>query len=101
MIHDIPTGVDGVHMSIFVDDSTIYFGHRNSKILQNKIQLSIKLIQTWCNNNGFKISINKTTGVLLFRRNNLPRSVLKIDQDQIKMENRVKFLGVIFDSKLC
>jgi len=100
MINDIPTGVDGVEMSLFADDSAIYLGHRNIKTLENKIQSSINLIQNWCNENGFKIAINKTTGVLFSKRSNLSRITLKIDQKQIKMDNKVKFLGVIFDSKL-
>ena len=100
MINDIPTGVDGVEMSLFADDSAIYLGHRNIKTLENKIQLSINLIQNWCNKNGFKISMNKTTGVLFSKRNKLSRITIKIDQKQIKIENKVKFLGVIFDSKM-
>lgn len=100
MINDISTGVDGVDMSLFADDSAIYVGNRNIKILENKIQSSINLIKTWCDINGFKISINKTTGVLFSKKNNLPKVTLRIDQEHIKMENNVKFLGVIFDSKL-
>ncbi|HMG39082.1 MAG TPA: reverse transcriptase domain-containing protein [Nitrososphaeraceae archaeon] len=100
MINNIAAELDDVDMSLFADDSAIYTGHRNIKILENKIQLSINLIQNWCNKNGFKISINKTTGVLFSKRNNLSRITIKIDQDQIKMDSKVKFLGVIFDSKL-
>jgi hypothetical protein len=100
MINDIPTGVDNVNMSLFADDSAICTGHRNIKILENKIQLSVTLIQNWCNENGFKISINKTTGVLFSKRNGLSKINIKIDQKQIKMEDKVKFLGVIFDNKL-
>ncbi|MDW0237614.1 MAG: reverse transcriptase domain-containing protein, partial [Nitrososphaeraceae archaeon] len=100
MINDIATVVDGVDISLFADDSAIYLGHRNAKLLQNKIQLAINSIQNWCNENGFKISIHKTTGVLFSKGNNLPKITIKIDQEQIKMENKVKFLGVVFDSKL-
>jgi len=100
MINDIPTGVGGVAMSLFADDSAIYLSHRNIITLENKIQSSVDLIQNWCNENGFKISINKTTGVLFSKRNNLSRITIKIDKKQIKIENKVKFLGVIFDSKL-
>ena len=100
MINDIPTGVDGVEMSLFADDSAVYLGHRNIKTLENKIQSSINLIQNWCNKNGFKISMNKTTGVLFSKRNKLSRITIKLDQKQIKIENKVKFLGVIFDSKM-
>ena len=81
--------------------SAIYFRHRNIKIVQNKIQLLVNWTQNCCNDNRFKISTNKMTGVISSRRNNLPRIVLKIDQDQIKMENGVEFLGVVSDRKLC
>ena len=100
MINDISKGVDDVQMSLFADDSAIYLGHRNIKILQNKIQLSINAIQNWCNRNGFKISINKTTGVIFSKRNDLGQINIKIDKEKIKIKNEVKFLGVIFDSKL-
>ena len=100
MINDIPNGIDGVEMSLFADDSAIYVGHRNVKILKQKIQLSMNIINNWCNKNGFKISINKTTGVLFSKRSNLSKIDIKIEQQLIKMEDSVKFLGVIFDSKL-
>jgi hypothetical protein len=100
MINDIPNGIDGVEMSLFADDSAIYVGHRNVKILKQKIQLSMNIINNWCNKNGFKISINKTTGVLFSKRSNLSKIDITIEQQLIKMEDSVKFLGVIFDSKL-
>src|SRR6218665_3554704 len=50
---------------------------------------------------ALKYPLIKRLEFFFSRRNNLPKIVLKIDQDQIKMDNRVKFLGVIFDSKLC
>src|SRR6218665_507431 len=100
MINDIPSGVDGVDMSLFADDSAIYTGHRNVKILINKIQQSIDIIHNWCDQNGFKISINKTTGVLFTNKNKIPKINIKIGNENIKMDNNAKFLGVIFDRKL-
>ena len=100
MINDIPSGVDGVDMSLFADDSAIYTGHRNVKILINKIQQSIDIIHNWCDQNGFKISINKTTGVLFTNKNKIPKINIKIGNENIKMDNSAKFLGVIFDRKL-
>ena len=50
---------------------------------------------------ALKYPLIKRLEFFFSRRNNLPKIVLKIDQDQIKVENRVKFLGVIFDAKLC
>jgi ribonuclease HI len=100
MINDIPKAIDGVEMSLFADDSAIYMGHRSVEVLQKKMQLSMNAIQDWCNKNGFKISINKTNAVLFSKRNNLAGIKIKIGKEKIKMVNEVKFLGVIFDSKL-
>ena len=64
MINDIPSGPEGVNMSLFADDSAVYIGHRKTNTLIKKIQQSIEEINNWCNQNGFKISIAKTVGVL-------------------------------------
>lgn len=90
--------VDWLEKSIFADNSAIYLRHRNSKVLDNKIKLSINLIQTRCNKNKF---IYKTTGIPFSKRKLLSKISLRIDEEQIKMENKIEFLGVIFDSKLC
>ena len=100
MINDIPSGPEGVNMSLFADDSAVYIGHRKTKTLIKKIQQSIDEINNWCNKNGFKISIAKTVGVLFTNKNQLPIINIKIDQELIKMENKAKFLGMIFDKKL-
>lgn len=55
-------------MSLFADDSAIYIGSRNIKYLTNKIQQSINSIHNWCNENGFRISMNKTTGELFSKK---------------------------------
>src|SRR6218665_1017566 len=90
MINDIPSGVDGVDMSLFADDSAIYTGHRNVQILINKIQQSIDIMHNWCDQNGFKISINKTTGVLFTNKNKIPKINIKIGNENIKMDNSAK-----------
>lgn len=100
MINDIPTGPDGVNMSLFADDSAVYMGHNNIKILESKIQQSINIICNWCNKNGFKISISKTIGVLFTNKTKVPKINIKVNKQFIKMDNKVKFLGIIFDRKL-
>jgi len=100
MINDIPTGSDEVNMSLFADDSAVYMGHSNTKVLEKKIQQSINIIHNWCNKNGFKISLNKTIGVLFTNKKKTPKINIKVDNESIKMENKVKFLGIIFDRTL-
>jgi len=100
MINDISSGPDDINISLFADDSAVYTGHRNIKTLENKIQNSIDIIHNWCNKNGFKISLDKTVGVLFTNKRNIPTINIKVDQKCIKMDNKVKFLGVIFDRHL-
>jgi ribonucleases P/MRP protein subunit RPP40 len=100
MINDIPSGPEGVEMSLFADDSAVYMGHRNIKHLVDNIQQSVNTIHNWCNENGFKISLNKTTAVLFTKKKHLPVININIDQNVIKMDNKAKFLGIIFDRKL-
>src|SRR5688572_9053635 len=100
MINDIPQGLDGVEMTLFADDSSIYTGHRNHKTLQNRIQLSLNAIDKWCNKNGFKISLSKTVGVLLTKKHRISNINIKVGNEPIKIEKTAKFLGVIFDHRL-
>lgn len=100
MINDIPPGLHGVDMTLFADDSAIYIGHRNIKTIKEKIQSSLNAIHEWCDKNGFKISINKTTAVLFSYARSKPKIDLKIGKKPIKLEKTAKFLGVVFDSKL-
>jgi ribonuclease HI len=100
MINDIPQGLDGVEMTLFADDSSIYAGHRNHKRLENIIQNSINTIKEWCNKNGFKISTSKTVGVLFTKKRRIPNIKIKLGKDSVKIEKKAKFLGVIFDCRL-
>lgn len=100
MINDIPPGLRGVDMTLFADDSAIYVGQRNIKILEEKIQSSLNAIHEWCDKNGFKISINKTTAVLFSYARSKPKINLKIGEKSIQLEKTAKFLGVVFDNKL-
>ena len=63
------------------------------------LSVSVNPVQ-WCDLNGFKISMNKTVAVLFTRRRDRIDNILKINGESVKVENKAKFLGIIFDSKL-
>jgi len=100
MINDLNTGIDNVDLTLFADDSAIFAAGSNIQQLQDKIQCALDNINTWCDENGFKISITKTTGVLFTNKNKVPKLKIKITNHQITMEKTAKFLGVIFDHRL-
>ena len=62
---------------------------------------SEKLIKNrqWCDLWGFKISLEKTIAVVFSHRKDLDIQ-LSINNQQVKVESRAKFLGLVFDSKL-
>src|SRR6218665_2938535 len=100
MINDLNTRIDNVDLTLFADDSDIFAAGSNIQNLQDKIQCALDNINTWCDENGFKISITKTTGVLFTNKNKIPKLKIKINNHQLTMENTAKFLGVIFDHRL-
>src|SRR5206468_10095883 len=99
MINDLK--VSKSELSLFADDSSTFKTGRNLKLINKGIQTSLDQIQTWCDTWGFKISVAKTCAVLFTHKSKteLPFP-LTLNGQAIKTENKVKFLGVWFDSRL-
>ena len=69
--------------------------------IERQLQLCLNKIQNWADNNGFKFSKSKTTGVYFCQKRKLHNDPsLKWVEFPIKITKEHKFLGVIFDSKL-
>ena len=93
-----------LHMekSLFADDCTIYKSGPNIDYLVKQTQASLNEFQSWCITSGFKISALKTTIVLFTNSHssNFPEINIKLDNVRIPTSDHVKYLGVVFDSKL-
>jgi ribonuclease HI len=101
MINDMTVNVPGVELSLFADDSATYKSGKNIKALTKDIQLSLDNIVNWCDKWGFKISTEKSCGVIFTNKVKSKNSIkLKIKGKELKMEPKVKFLGMIFDARL-
>jgi len=64
------------------------------------VQHSLDVISQWCQENGFIISMEKTVAVLFTHRRESIQNTLKLNDSFIKVENKAKFLGLIFDARL-
>src|SRR6218665_1077679 len=95
-----PPGLDGTEMSLFADDSALFVAGRNKKMLQNKTQMSLNKIQKWYNQNGFKISTDKTLAILFSKEKHKSNFKIQINNKQIELGDSAKFLGIYFDRKL-
>ncbi|XP_071123078.1 uncharacterized protein [Mytilus edulis] len=86
-------------MSQFADDSAIWLSGKSSKYLQKRMQEDIDTINTWCDKWGFLISQTKTVA-MIFSKSSSPCIKLKLGETILSFVKEVKFLGMIFDSKL-
>jgi hypothetical protein len=66
-----------------------------------KLKLYLNKLQNWANVNGFKFSRTKTACMhFSFKQKHNDDPKLHLDGTPIKVVKEIKFLGVIFDSKL-
>ena len=100
MINDLPDNLVNVETSLFADDSCIYKSGRDLSVILRTIQNNLDKLADWCNVWGFKININKTVAVLFTHRIDKIESRLKVNGEPIKIAKTVKFLGLVFDTKL-
>jgi hypothetical protein len=101
MINDLKVKVPGVTLSLFADDSATYKSGKNIDGIVKDLQLSLNHIMEWCNKWGLKISTAKSCGVVFTCKRKIKiNQPLEINNCPLKMEKKVKFLGMLFDSKL-
>ena len=100
MINDLPTTTNGVSMAIFADDTSMWkTGWRLDEVIRH-IQVNLDKVREWCNTWGFILSKEKTVPIIFTHR--YPASPTKLTIDKVKLDwkKEVKFLGLIFDSRL-
>ena len=90
-----------VNSSLFVDDLAIYYTSNDAISACKPIQQAINAVSRWAESNGFKFSTQKTVAVR-FTRSRRAETIptLTLNGTILPYEDKVKFLGVIFDKKL-
>ena len=90
-----------IKASLYVDDFQICFSGKNMSTIERQLQLCLNKLDTWSYENGFKFSTSKTVCVHFCRQHkDHPDPKLKLSGKDIPVVSQVKFLGLIFDSKL-
>lgn len=91
----------GFHALAYADDVAIIVKGLFSKIAGERMNVALKIVSNWCQGKGLSVNPQKAELILFSRRRNvqlLPDIVLS--GETIKLVETVKYLGVIFDSKL-
>ena len=100
-INDFPNPEVNTKQAIYADDSSIWKTGPNLKVIMKKLQIDLYKIEKWCDEWGFTLSTEKTIGVIFSHHHKQPETpALRICGKEIKIEDQVKFLGVIFDRRL-
>lgn len=100
MINDLPSYTSNAQVSLFADDTAIFKSGKNVKSLTKNIQSNLNSIQKWCDENGFKISTEKSIIILFTKSHKKFNFKITLQGSEIKRDDHVKFLGVIFDNRL-
>src|SRR5206468_3671693 len=100
MINDIAEICPGVELSLFADDSATYKSGRNLSLLIGDIQKALDHISNWCDDWGLQISLKKSSVVIFIHRIKYKVTPIVYNGNPLKVEDKVKFLGMIFDKRL-
>jgi len=101
-INDLHNAIVFSSTNLFADDTMLFRQDISLKSLTKKINIDLKCLTNWLNAN--KISLNSSkTELLLFHPKRKPINYdvkIKINGQRLYPSDSVKYLGVIFDSKL-
>ena len=82
----------------FADDVCIVLIERNKKRFKKLINCTFEIINEWCAGSGVQLNLEKTTAVLLGRREF--NATIKFRGKIVRYDDRVKYLGMILQSDL-
>jgi ribonuclease HI len=98
VLKQIPSSVNA---NLYVDDLHISCGGADMRFIERQLQAAVNKIVKWSEENGFTFSPAKTVCVHFCRKRGIhPDPDIHFGDGNINVSKEVKFLGVIFDSKL-
>ena len=103
-INSIPE-INNTYTTIYADDVQLLFSGTPNNLELSKLyaETNLKTMKEWYSQNGLKMNLNKTQ-CIIFATPNFNKWAKKfqitIDDTIRHMEDKVKTLGVIFDSRL-
>lgn len=94
---------EGCNIKMFADDTLVYVNGESCEELERKLNAVFAIVEEWMNVNKLKLNANKTKYMIVrsVRKELRGDVVLRcLDGTVIERVERMKYLGVIIDSKL-
>ena len=101
-VADLPPINNNTHRSQFADDIKIYGSHKNINKLHDKLQPTINSLLEYAAKWRIGLNANKTNELIFgYRKPKITNSnKLNINNQEIKITEKAKFLGITFDKNL-
>ena len=107
-INDIHKSSDKLNFFLFADDTTLLFGHKNLKVLEQVVNSELSKVSEWLVVNKLSLNIKKSNYVIFCpsqKKFNKEISIKMYDNSangfcSLEHKDFVKFLGIVIDCNL-
>jgi ribonuclease HI/endonuclease/exonuclease/phosphatase family metal-dependent hydrolase len=86
--------------AIYADDLIIYTTGKHIDLLEREVQNGIDRLESWTHQTGYRFSSEKTKCILFSKRRVNQTSKLTLYSQPLAAVPSIRFLGIIFDSRL-
>lgn len=84
----------------YADDIALYVSSSSFEVAASRINSALFYLNQWLDDHGLSLSVPKSQAVIFSRKRNVPNVTISINNENISIIKKVKFLGIILDSKL-
>ena len=107
-INDLPKCLKHSHVSMYADDTSIYFASNSISEINEAINADLAALKLWLQGNKLSLNVAKTEAMIIGSRGKLKKLAssdsvkprFNIENDDIKMAEDTKYLGVKVDQQL-
>lgn len=100
-VNDLPLASNKINTKLFADDTVLTISHKCIKNLNNNMNEELHKIDNWMKINKLSLNYNKTKCMLITTQKSQLLLDISIGNHSIEQVSSLKYLGVIFDDKLC
>ena len=105
--NDLPDKVRYCKLSLYADDTCLYFSNKDPNIIYDKINYDLKVISSWLNANKLVINAKKCETMIIGTNQRLKKWNSVIDDHHVYIDNTpivkvkaCKYLGIFIDENL-
>lgn len=102
-INDFPFAINKASVTIYADDSTVYYAAESCNEINVVLSKELDLIHKWAKCNHLVLNVSKTKALLIGSKQKLAHSAelkLKLAGKSLQQVDKARLLGLVIDSNL-